>query len=167
LAYNETDLAYLAGFIDADGSLEICHGHKERKNISSHAVAKMCLVNTNRECLENIQRIFNRMGNLRVSQRRAPFRDCYILDFRKDEMKELIPKILPYLKLKQKQAKLLLYLFSLLRTPTRTFSQTKRDLATWALFLNKRGIRNDNYEEKLREFYVFYNSLNPTLELGL
>lgn len=141
LAFSEIDLAYTAGFIDADGSIGIYNRHSARKTNSSCATPTMSISNKSKDCLEAIQKSIDGIGKLRCQNRNeknSNWAVAWILDFRVNEIDFLLPQLLPYLKLKRKQAELIIYAQSL---PKRNmeFADIRRNLVDQIKTLNKNG----------------------------
>lgn len=114
---SETDRAYFAGLIDGEGSIGL---YKDKKTgIFSPTVT---ITNTYKPVLRWAQRILG-MGNLTESKRRKPnlnHKTGYKIEFRRlSGILSLLKAVLPYLRIKRRQAK------SLLSFCTRRIERTK------------------------------------------
>jgi hypothetical protein len=96
----ETFWAYLAGMIDADGTVTICQNGP-----------RMILTQNNREFLEGIQADLNGFGYIQTNAKGASHlstKACYSLSWGSDPMRIILPKIIPYMRVKQQKAVLIL-----------------------------------------------------------
>lgn len=96
---------YLAGFIDAEGSLMIVKS-RDRRNRRFQYRARISVVNTDRTVLEDIQKAY---GGVVVCQRRtrAGWNPIYQLVWSDGMVERLLSSVMSYIRIKQKQACLL------------------------------------------------------------
>lgn len=98
-------LAYIAGFLDADGSITISYGRKTTSGFVY--VPVVCFYNTDIKTLLWIQKVVG--GNIynkpRKSEKHTPSSQLNLRN--RTEMYTILPKLIPYLIRKKKQAKLL------------------------------------------------------------
>jgi intein-encoded DNA endonuclease-like protein len=98
--------SWLAGFVDGEGSITVSKRHDS--GYESYRV-DLTIVNTNYAALSEIRSTIG-FGSLRERSRKGALgkKPCYELQFCKAQAREVIPLILPYLKVKKAQAQLLL-----------------------------------------------------------
>lgn len=106
----ETDKAYIAGLIDGEGCISMSEVKTKR---SVYIRATLHISMCDRECIEWIKKTVG-FGCLNKHftprDRKAKWRPQYHLMFACQQANILLKEIYPYLKLKQKQAKLLMEL---------------------------------------------------------
>ncbi len=94
---NDTDLAYIAGFFDGEGSIFISKSKKQY-------FLTVSISNTNLPVLESIRAMG---GNISKSpDNRENHSQLFRLRLYCNEAKKFLEKILPYLRIKKEQAKL-------------------------------------------------------------
>lgn len=109
--YTNEDLAYLAGFIDGDGSIFIA---KHTQNGISNYEPRISISNGCKTTLEWIKNKFG--GNINNNYKAGDFtstkikvnKDQYVWFSRVEELKNLLVGLIPYLKEKKSQAIVLL-----------------------------------------------------------
>lgn len=140
----KTDAAYLAGLIDGEGSIALWAGFKKNHVTRSYRPI-IEISNTHLGVLEWANQV---VGNgwlkptNKLNHRAKNHKLLYRVRFRTQDLRWLIPLIQPYLKIKGKQASLLLEYFALV-THTRPSTANKRKIdAIWRRFrlLNRRGL---------------------------
>lgn len=99
-------LEYLAGFIDGEGSVMITKSFAGKSG-STHYRARLTISNTDRRILEEIRRDY---GGIIVNQGHTEvnWKVGYQLVWTNEMMARLLPLVRPYLRLKQRQADLIL-----------------------------------------------------------
>ena len=109
----ETDLAYLAGFIDGEGCFFIgmfwCKTKSGNKNLNYHTYIK--ITNTDHAVMEWIKDTFNgtNYGQWRSTDRaRKHEKKISHIQFTGKTLDEILPKLLPYLKVKKRQAEIMI-----------------------------------------------------------
>jgi len=151
---NKTQRAWLAGFIDGEGYIGITFQRKKETRFSSatpryHPL--LIIVNTNKEVLSFIKRVIND-GKIYVGKEsNGKWKKSYQYKLTKrDTLEEILTAILPYLKLKNQQCKILLnFIRRRKNIKPRTgegsrgitsFNQRDQKLYQELLLLNKRGV---------------------------
>ena len=135
--YREKDLAYIAGFLDGEGSITI--GKAGPPN--SHS-ARISIGNNNLAVLEWIQTIL-RCGSIRTAKRKYGL--CYSILFTKKEGEIILPLLLPYLHIKKKNAEIILKYWQETRKWTRD-PERKINLEKFRFdiqYLNRRCVYNE------------------------
>jgi hypothetical protein len=99
----EIVLAYLAGFVDGEGSICVISESKARPY-----VPKLAVTNTNVDVLEMFNDAFGH-GKTRIriwekESRKENWKPCYIWSVTKRRAAEVIKELYPFLRLKKKQA---------------------------------------------------------------
>ena len=142
---SETDLAYLAGFVDGEGTLTITSNpnKKERKNPSKSYRFIFQVVNTDKEIIDWIASFLG-VGFI---TRRDPRDDGqknnkirYILTAGSfDNVAQICNVLLPYLKVKKPQAQLILEYYR--NHKFRKISTREIEIVKEIRILNKRGLQ--------------------------
>ena len=129
------DLAYAAGFMDADGCISLyANKGAYRPSIEIAQVTKAILV--------IIQGILNAGGRIYTRPRSNKCRDAYVLSYFPKETRTVIERLAPYLKVKHKQAKLLASYFEVVDNAEHRDGAKKpklRKIKAEFTRLNKRG----------------------------
>lgn len=105
--WTDTELAYLAGFVDGEGTIAIYNLDEAhyRKEINIHYVLQ--IVNTNREAIDWVNKKFG--GSIRAWKIEKPWhKQRFACMFGRRRAAYIIEKILPYLIIKKKQAEIFL-----------------------------------------------------------
>jgi len=100
--WTETDLAYLAGFIDGEGSICIFGYHGRR-----HSALRLQAYNTNRDVLDWIALTFGGRVHV-VKRRRSSWRQSFAWQISGQHAVPIIEQCMPYFRIKAQQAKLFL-----------------------------------------------------------
>jgi hypothetical protein len=109
----ETQLAYLAGFLDGEGCLVIAKNESAGKSYTWYT--GRCDIANTHPCIEEIFHELG-IGSLTKRPRRhAHWSDTYIWSFGSLACRALLPRLLPYLRIKRKRAELLLEFFSIMK----------------------------------------------------
>ncbi len=96
--FTETDKAYLAGFIDGEGTIVIgSHGKANRLSL------RVVVANTNKEVLLSLQKIWGGCLSTKQPQKEG-WKACSALEWATQESAGLLREVLPYLKIKKDQA---------------------------------------------------------------
>ncbi len=95
---SDTDLAYIAGFFDGEGSIFVSKSKKQY-------FLTVSISNTNLLVLESIRRIMGG-GISKSPDKRENCSQLFRLRLYCNEAKKFLERILPYLKIKKEQAKL-------------------------------------------------------------
>ena len=103
----ETDLSYIAGFIDADGAIMLQKHHRINLGWNPTYTPVIQAYGSKKEPIEYIQSIFG--GNIRRGKRNGKQYE-YNWQIAGSKIKWILKSLLPYLKIKKKQAKILIKL---------------------------------------------------------
>ena len=142
---NDADLAYIAGFLDGDGSLMLQLKKRSDSERGVRFMATICLYQDSRHDTPLLW-IQKRIKCGYLSKRNDGMTELRINGF--SQVRETIETLLPYLRFKRKQAALLIRACKLLEKQTiRTMS--KRDMRTIVDLLLL--IQNENYMSKTRK----------------
>jgi hypothetical protein len=101
--------AYLAGFVDGEGYISLkrdFHNYRGEKVIYFTAVLKVA--NTNKEIIEWCKASFGGWIYKRIWKNGENHKDAYCWQLTGSNLEPFLKKILPYLKIKKEQAKLVL-----------------------------------------------------------
>jgi len=103
----ETDLAYIAGLFDGEGSISTVFSNNKK----NHLYLTICITNTDREILEWIKDILG--GSIGIHHRPRGYRTCYrwVINHRL-AIGRIMNALYPYLRIKKKQTELLLKLLN-------------------------------------------------------
>jgi hypothetical protein len=100
-----TAAAYLAGFIDGEGTIGIIRARRRENKSGYRLQPYLSVANTDKPALEAIQAM---CGNGRLVQQTNPVnanhKDGYSLRFSPNQIRHLLPQLQPYLLIKAKQA---------------------------------------------------------------
>ena len=118
----QTDYAYIAGILDGEGSI----------SITNQFYLDVKIRNTNKTVLEWIQNLTPARGHIYADKRRVLF--CYSLQFSSKQALLLLKPLMPYLKIKKRQALLAFKFLQRLRgqtsgTPLTDNERQKRKIA--------------------------------------
>ena len=139
--------AYLACAIDTEGTVTISK-HKVRNKVQGF-MPKIVIANTNVQWLRFLLTEFNLQGSINKLITYPKHKQGYILQL--SNLRKLIPKIEPYIKIKQKQLKLVKELLKInkiragiraLNNPQKTFNECEL-IYLKIKQLNKRGVVNE------------------------
>lgn len=140
------DLAYIAGFWDGEGSIGAHRAHLEKRRTT----IKVSVTNTRKEVILWIRRKLG-MGRLRTYVgKKVNHKQAFRLDMKSTDAVRVCEILLPYLRLKKQQAKLVIKLGYLMRQSKalggrkgrRAYRPDLQDKITTKLYaLNKRGIK--------------------------
>lgn len=105
---SETELAWVAGFIDGEGSIGIIKTYGRHGQSPTYLI-RLEVSNTNREIITFLRDLFG--GGLQPDKKRNPaWKDSYKWVVAAKQAKDIIEQITPYLRLKKQQAELALEL---------------------------------------------------------
>ncbi len=93
----KTDLAYIAGIIDGEGSITMGYCNKS-------LVAKVTVVNTKEWLLQWLRMAFGGSVHLKTEKRGKDWKPCYMWSIGARGALEFLQSIYPYLRLKKPQA---------------------------------------------------------------
>lgn len=137
MPYNKNDLAYIAGFIDGEGSI-----HFNRKNDREKPYVRPVLniSQSDKSILEWISKKLN-VGNVNTIYQtlNIPFRKkAYHIQYGDRQAYEVIKLVYPYLRVKRKQADLIIKFYNQYLDKA-NYSEEKLCLATECHNLNYNG----------------------------
>ena len=103
---SEVEKAYLAGFIDGEGCITLKLYSRKWKNERQYVTAKITVTNAHRDVIAFVGYVFNRKI---TEEKRYNWKTAWRVQIdRLEDVREIIKYLLPYLKVKRKQAELLL-----------------------------------------------------------
>jgi len=104
----ETEKAYIAGLVDGEGCISICRRKKKQRNNSNwYYEPQVAVTNTDRRLLDFLIDLYGGWIAI-VKGKKDNHKTGYHWKITGDNMRTLLKDILPYLKSKEKQAKILL-----------------------------------------------------------
>lgn len=110
MGYVETDLAYFAGLFDGEGHISLgMHPHPRYKSIEMHSI-NFCIGNTDITLLKWVVNIFGGRITTQINNCDSPshYKQQYMWQAHSNTLQDYLPLLVPYLKSKKRQAKLLL-----------------------------------------------------------
>ena len=126
-------LEYIAGFVDGEGSFTITKTH-----VDSYR-PQFSIGNTNLQILQNIRKFFRITTKLKTTipknPRRATFYELAVSNL--EQCKSIACQLLPYLRIKQQQAAIIMQFPR--AYPTYIRGRTYKDYSTYALVLKLRN----------------------------
>jgi LAGLIDADG endonuclease len=155
---SKTDLAYIAGFLDGDGSLMLQLKRRKDTKLGWRFMCTICLYQDTRH-EEPLMWIRQVLGIGYISRRNDGMTELRINGFR--QMHEILSDLSPYLRFKQRQAVILLAATELLSS-TRLRDMTNEQLTTLADYML--AVQSHNYvtkKKKTREEVLFLLGLTP------
>ena len=141
----DTEQAYIAGFLDGDGSLMLQLKKRADSTRGVRFMATICLYQDSRHDTP-LSWIQKRLGCGYVSKRNDGMTELRVNGF--SQVREILQTLLPYLRFKQKQAKLLIRACTMLEKQTLRSAKSK-DIRTIVDLLVL--IQNENYMSKTRK----------------
>lgn len=103
----ELELAYIAGLFDGEG----CFGFNKMKTKRSSRgyiyVGRFSIVNTNLEVLNWVKLMLGTGSIYRRDRTKQGWKTCYELCWMANQAKQILPQLIPYLRIKKAQAELL------------------------------------------------------------
>lgn len=101
---SEIDIAYIAGFFDGEGCVCVHHAGKETENKKSIYILTATIANTNKSVMDYLHSVLG--GYIAENNKIIGCKTCYVLHFNSRKAYKLLEKLLPYLRVKKKQAEL-------------------------------------------------------------
>lgn len=138
MAYKETDLAYLAGLIDGEGTIS-CSINLTKKNVRA-LQKQLSIFNTNITLIEWIESRFG--GKIHSRKRSDKWKTEHQIKWSANDASKLLSLVLPYLVIKKEQAELFIALHE--TKASRDISEEmhtyRESLVDRVRELNKRGV---------------------------
>lgn len=100
--FNQIDLAYLAGFIDGEGTICICRGDRRTYGVGGYLVLRA--TNTNKDIILWIRTVFGGSVIKKPETRNPKWADAYFWVVSSQKAENIIRELIPYLKVKRLQA---------------------------------------------------------------
>jgi len=134
---------YLAGFIDGEGSIAI-YKHKDVRTQKGYTLhPHFEIANTNEEVLKAIKEVIG--GKLKIKPKQKGCKKVYYVEFQDyEQIKKALTIVLPFLIIKQKQAKLMIeFCNSRIKSQGKRYSERDFEIANIFSTINKRGERSN------------------------
>ncbi len=127
---------YLALAIDLEGTIGIMKVTNKTYLYGYYYTTKINVGNTNKEILEHIKNKikFGKIYGPQHKNNNKNHKDSYVLVFNREELKEHLPKILPFLIIKWRQAELAIELLSTLKDRKfyyKVLNKNRGEMYTW------------------------------------
>lgn len=156
----ELELAWLAGFLDGEGSVNIGRMHQHGK---VHYEAAVVVCNTHLETIERIQVwLGGKLTTRNEPERRKP---CYYLGWYGARALEVAAMVVPFLVTKKRQADLLLQFPLGKHGVHHSPEQAGRELERERLYLELKQVKDAPAWRSNRKFSEASNSHNNELKL--
>lgn len=105
--FSVTEIAYLAGIIDGEGSFSIATAAQKHNSFGCHYIAQCNIINTNKDLMDWIIKKFG--GHLYLRKKVKSFhKDNYALRIITKDLENIIKLTLPYLIVKRQHAEVVL-----------------------------------------------------------
>ena len=136
----DTDYAWLAGIIDGEGSIFISNTRVPGNIRGFQYRAQMSVCNTNEELIMQVHKIAN-VGSIHRSREvRKDWRDKFYFNINANGMRDLLPRVIPYLILKKRVASKIIEFLSYMKAGKRgEYPQRVYELYEEIKFLNQKG----------------------------
>lgn len=141
---SSAEAAYLAGFFDGEGTISIIKARRPENVAGFRYQALMSISNTNQAVLEQIRDFCGNGRLVRSYNTRHPnHKPGYLLRFTANQVRHLLPQLVPFLRIKRAQAESVLEFLALQtpgvnRQPYSWWAKVE-ELRTRVLNLNRRG----------------------------
>lgn len=144
-SYNIT-IQYLAGLVDGEGYVGIrkCSKKNDGSLIPEYKPT-LVIANTNYDLIKALKENFSGSICKKNKGLKVLWKQSYSFEFNRTEIKKILPKLIPYLIIKRKQAEMVMDLFKTYKHCHPGFGYTekeiqeKENLHIKSLKLNKRG----------------------------
>jgi hypothetical protein len=103
-----TDLAYIAGFVDGEGTIGIYRKYDLRADWAPGYAERIIIVQVDRRPLDFIKQFFPRGSLSKKKKYHEHYRQAYALKYSHTQAYELAKALLPYLQVKRAQAEALI-----------------------------------------------------------
>lgn len=101
---SDVDLAYIAGFIDGEGCICVHRRGKVGEKEKSIYAFIVTIANTDKSVIQYLHSVLG--GCIANNNKRNGHKTCYVLHLNPRKAYKLLKKLLPYLRVKKKQAEL-------------------------------------------------------------
>lgn len=150
----EHDKAYIAGFLDGEGCIVVDKMKRTNAHHRQHYyyVPRICIANRHKGVLDYINKCFGDTGSMtlrKLNKQNANWSDAWQLRFSSSATYYYLKQILPYLKMKQKQALLVIEMGEL-------------KSGTQSIDFKKRTSDYNTKSERYDEIYHIIKNLNRT-----
>lgn len=133
------ELAYLAAYIDGEGFIGLVKPKEGSRGATGHLLyARMSITSTHPDFV-SICESYDLGKVYFVPSKKRNHKDRHDWYIRSNEMKWLLPQLVPYLRLKRTQAELMLNYFSQRRNRSDEYKQAVLDIYHQIRLLNRRG----------------------------
>jgi len=151
MPYEATELAYLAGVLDSDGYIGLRMNTDRRRSTLSQSICPTIQIG---QCQIEAVELGHKLFGGRIYKVRNPFplkdRNLLIV-YKRVDIKKLLLAVLPYLRIKRRQAELVLEFVKLResklkakRCSKNTYTEKERQLWLIVKALNQTGKEEDN-----------------------
>jgi hypothetical protein len=140
----ELDNAYIAGFIDGDGAIMACIEKNKEKKFGYRVRVTLKI---SQKKLEHVKWLPELTGFGVASCNKN---DCYWVVKDQSAIKHLIEHILPYLKVKKKQAEIVIEILNLKITTQSDLVKAAKLADTVAFFNVRSALRRKNFAESIQ-----------------
>ncbi len=108
MSYISHDNAYIAGFMDGEGSIQI-RKQKDKNKSFETIYPQIQIGNTNKPIMQHIQNRYG--GKIQIHRKGLRTKEFYHMRFKSQKAIKILKDIIPYLKIKKQQAKICLKIF--------------------------------------------------------
>lgn len=139
---NKIDYAYIAGLFDGEGSFVVAKHFSKTKHCGKRGWVWELRMTIGMSEKEGLEFVMEKMDKKRMREARGSKRPMYYLTFYSNEIRRFLPKMLPYIRVKNKQAKLLLKALSIIKPK----SSLKDDRKLEKMYLKMKILNNSRYK---------------------
>ena len=123
--YKPTDIAYLAGFIDGEGSISICKTNSSNSIYKTpRYVLEVTVTNTYKPIIDMFQELFAGSWTRRRHEKHPVWKQSYCIRWASIKAKEILELVYPHLIVKKEQAEVAIE-FQSTKTKNRGFFPVK------------------------------------------
>ena len=115
--FNPTDLGWLAGIVDGEGTLTLCKRYNPEMRRGFQWTIAAHISNTSLDLLGKASKLLANRPHAYTKKKPTPknWKDCYILVLNPNIAREILPLLIPHLTAKKRQAELLVEALKLMR----------------------------------------------------
>jgi len=139
-----TEAAYMAGFVDGEGTISVIRAKRSGNRAGYRLQPYFVIPNTNTEVLDAIIAM---CGNGRLLQQTNPLlpthKTLYTIRFSPNQIRYVLPQLMPYLLVKAKQAAYLMEFLGINTVGRRVFGEKQNrldEIRDAVRALNQRGV---------------------------